>query len=140
MRDYRSQKKAKNIIQGRRDADGKVVKKKKNVVQILNRTGSGLRSYSLDMALSTNHSWPLTKQTRTEPVDSTEKTENEKSILVKSRRNKNWFHPHIWPAIDMAVKHTNYSLRETVKYLQSHHQADDCYDALSFTTISNEID
>ena len=56
MRDHRSQKKAKNIIQGRRDADGKVVKKKKNAVQILNRTGSSLRSYSLVMALSINHS------------------------------------------------------------------------------------
>ena len=55
MRDHCSQKKTKDIIQGRRDADGKVVKKKKNIVQILNQTGSGLRSYPLDIALSTNY-------------------------------------------------------------------------------------
>ena len=89
MQDHCSRKKAKDIIQGKQDADRKMVKKKKNAVQILNRTGNDLRSYPLDMALSTNYFWLLIKRTRIEPVDSTEETENEKDILVKSWRNKN---------------------------------------------------
>lgn len=139
MRDMRGRRKAKEIVEGKRDAEGTLIKEKKDVFQILDQTKGGSHSYQLDMALTTNHSRPLAKRVRIEGSDPTDGLDGTQ-VLTKNRNRKNWFHPHIWPAIDVAAKRTNYSAREIVKYLQSRHQDTGLYDALNSSTVNNWID
>lgn len=88
------------------------------------------------MASTTNHSRPLAKRVKIKDVEGSDETQ----VLVKSRTRNNWFHPHIWPAIDIAATQTNYSAREIVKYLQSRHQDTGLYNTLNSSTVDSWID
>ena len=68
-----------------------------------------------DMAFTTNYSQEYT-QKRKLPPDSTNPLENSVSLPIK-RQFKNWFHPHIWSAIDIVGKRTNCLSPEILKHL-----------------------
>lgn len=72
------------------------------------------------------------------PPDSTDPT-NSQSLPIK-RQHKNWFHPHIWPAIDLAARYTNYSSRGTGKHLQSRYRDTNLYGSLAASTVNDWID
>lgn len=90
------------------------------------------------MALTTNYSRERTRKRKT-PTNPTDSLETSLSLPIK-RKHKNWFHPHIWPAIDMAGRHTNYSSREVVKHLQSRYRDTNLYDSLAPSTVNGWID
>lgn len=141
MKDLRNRQKAKDIIQGKQDSEGNIIKEKPNAFHVLNQAEGGLHSYWLDIASTTNHSCPLAKRARLEGLDVAESLTNDgENILVRDRSRKNWFHPHIWPAIDMAAKRTHFSPRETISYLQSCYQDTGLYDGLYPLTFCNWID
>lgn len=140
MKDLRNRRKARDIVQGRRDAEGNLIKEKKDAFQILNQTDGGLHSYQLDLASTTNHSRPLAKRAKIGDISLPEESTKAQGSLVKNRSWKNWFHPLIWPTIDSAARRNNYSPRETVTYLQSHYRDTGLYDALCYSTVSSWID
>lgn len=90
------------------------------------------------MALTTNYSRERTRK-RKMPTNPTDSLEISLSLPIK-RKHKNWFRPHIWPAIDMAGRHTNYSSREVVKHLQSQYRDTNLYDSLAPSTVNGWID
>ena len=67
-------------------------------------------------------------------------TDAEIEAHTQSLTRKNWFHLHIWPAIDQAARKTNFSPRETVSYLQTSHRNTSTYDTLNSSTVHNWID
>lgn len=90
------------------------------------------------MAFTTNYSQERTWKQKI-PTNFTNPPESSVSLPVKCRY-KNWFHPHIWSAIDMIGKRTNYSSYEIIKQLQSQHQDTNLYDSLASSTLSGWID
>ena len=123
-----NRRKVKDISERRRDAKGKVIKNYPDALDMLNRIGGEDQNYSHTISLSTNNLRPLTrKRKEIEDIDV------EKETHIQSRVQKNWFHPHIWLAIDQAA-------RKTIAYLQSHYRNTHTYDNLSPSTIYNWID
>ena len=138
MKASRDRKKAKEIEEGKRDAEGHIIKQNQNAFDSLSLGREASNTHLRDLAFTTNYSQERTRK-RKIPTDSTNSLKNSVSLPVK-RRYKNWFHPHIWPAIDMAGKQTNYSFREIVKYLQSQYRDTNLYDSLAPSTVSGCID
>ena len=140
---FRNWTKAKKISQGRQDAEGKIIKESKNAFEVLNHTGGGLSSRSLDLASTSNHSrlftQSLTKRRQIKASINSKELFGEQDVLAKSRNRKNWFHPLLWPAIDSAAKYTNYSPREIVRLFQSRHKDIGLFDALNHSTVNNWI-
>ena len=81
--------KAKEISQGRRDAERKIFKESKNAFEVLNHTGKGLSSRSLDLASTSNHFQPftqsLTKRHRIKAFIDSKELFGKQDILAKSR-------------------------------------------------------
>lgn len=90
------------------------------------------------MALTTNYSRERTRKRKT-PKNPTDSLKTSLPLPIK-RKHKDWFHPHIWPAIDMAGRHTNYLSREVVKHLQSRYRDTNLYDSLAPSTFNGWID
>lgn len=112
-----------------------MIKAKPDSLSMLNGIeGQDHQSYNHDMALSTNNFRLL--QRKRKMVD----TDAEVEAHTQSRTRKNWFHLHIWPAIDQAARKINFSPRETVSYLQSRHKNTSIYDTFSPSTVHNWID
>ncbi len=132
MRDSRNRRKVKDIAEGRRDTEGKVIKNHRDELNILNRIGEEDRNFSHVMSSSTNNLRPLAR-IRNQIGD----TNAEKEAHIRSCVQKNWFHPHIWPDIDQAARKSNFSPWETIAYLQSRYTNTYIYDGLSFSTIRN---
>ncbi|MCJ1349485.1 hypothetical protein MMC31_007726 [Peltigera leucophlebia] len=114
MRDLRNRRKVKDIAEGGRDTEGKVIKNHPDALNKLNRIGGEDQNSSHAMSSSTNNLRSLTRK-RKQIGDA----DVEEEADVQSRVRKNWFHLHIWPAIDQAARKTNFSPQETVAYLQS---------------------
>ncbi len=135
MRDLRDRRKVKDIAEGRRDSEGKVIKDYPDALDMLNRIEGEDENYSHAMSSSTNNLRPLTRKRK-----QIENSDGEKETHIQSRVRKNWFHPHIWPAIDQAARKTNFSPRETIACLQSRYRNTRTYDDLRPSTIENWID
>ncbi len=99
-------KKTVEILEGKRDLEGQVIKPSQNAFDVLSQTATGHDIYSNDMTLTSNYSQKRIRK-RKIPPDSTDLTEPQ--FLSIKRQHKNWFHPHLWPAIELAAKSTNYS-------------------------------
>lgn len=100
--------------------------------------GKASNTHLSDMAFTKKYSQERTQKPKI-PTDSTNPSESSVSLPVK-RRYKNWFYPHIWPAIDMTGKRINYSSCEIIKQLQSQYQDTNLYDSLAPSTVSGQID
>ncbi len=135
MRDSRNRRKVKDLTKERRDIEGKVIKNHPDALNMLNRIGGEDQNFSHAMSSPTNNLRPLARK-RKQIGD----TDVEKEAYIQSRIRKNWFHPHIWPAIDQAARKSNFSPRETIAYLQSRYRNTHTYDGLSPSTIYNWID
>lgn len=135
MRDLRNRRKVKDIAEGTRDSEGKVIRAKLDSLSMINRKIKAITMTWL--CLPTIYALrPLERQRKRKTAD----TNAEIEAHTQSRTRKNWFHPHIWPAIDQAARKTNFSPRETVTYLQSRHRNTSTYDTLSPSTVHNWID
>lgn len=131
MRDSRNRRKVKDIAEGRRDAEGKVIKNHPDALNMLNRIEEEDQSSSHAMSFSTNNLRPLARKRK--QIGDTDVEE----ANVRSRVQKNCFHPHIWPDIDQAARKSNFSPRETMAYLQSRYKNTYTYDGLRPSTIHN---
>lgn len=120
MKASRDRKKAKEIEERKRDSEGHIIKQNQNAFDRLSPVGKASNTHLSDIAFTTNYSQKRTRK-RKIPADYTNPSESSVSLPIK-RRYKNWFHPHIWPAIDMAGKRTNYLSREILKHLQSQYR------------------
>ncbi len=134
MRALRDRKKAVEILEGKRDLEGQVIKSSRNAFDVLSQTETGSDIYSNDMALTSNYSQKRIRK-RKIPPNSTDLTEPQ--FLSIKRQHKNWFHPHLWPVIELAAQSTNYSSRGTVKHLQSRYRDTNLYDSLAASTVND---
>lgn len=106
MKASRDRKKTVEILEGKRDLEGQVIKPSRNSFDVLSQIATGSDICSNDIALTSNYSQKRIRKRKIAP-DSTDLTESQ--FLPIRRQFKNWFHPHIWPAIELAAKYTNYS-------------------------------
>lgn len=125
-------KKAKEIKESTRNEEGKRIRQPKNCQEMVNNASGQARLHT-DLAITSNNSQLLTK--RTKVIDS-----NSGSVVVKSCSPTNWFHLHIWPAIDLAGRQIEYSPREMVRLVQSRFQNTGFYDNLQPSTAQYWID
>lgn len=135
MRDLYDRRKVKDIAEGKRDAEEKIIKNYPDALDMSNQIKGEDQNYSHAISLSTNNLRQLTRK-----LKQIEDTNVEKETYIQSHTWKNWFHLHIWPAIDQAARKTNFSPRKTIAYLQSCYRNIYTYHDLSPFTIYNWID
>ncbi len=112
MRDLRNHRKVKNIAEGKMDTEGKVIVNHPDALNILNWIRGEDQNFSHVMFSFTNNLRPLAqKWKQIGDIDVGRETN------IQSRIQKNWFHLHIWPAIDQTARKSNISLWETIVYL-----------------------
>ncbi len=137
MKASRDRKKAVEILEGKRDLEGQVIKPSRNAFGVLSQTATGSNIYSNNMALTSNYSQKRIRKHKISP-DSIDLTESQ--FLSIKRQHKNWFYSHLWPTIELAAKSTNYSSRGTVKHLQSCYRDTNLYDSLAASTVNDWLD
>ncbi len=86
MRASRDRKKAVEILEGKQDLEGQVIKPSQNAFDVLSQTATGSDIYSNDMALTSNYSQKRIRKRKISP-DSTDLTEPQ--FLSIKRQHKN---------------------------------------------------
>ncbi len=92
----RDRKKAVEILEGKRDLEGQIIKPSWNVFVVLSQTATRSDIYSNDMTLTNNYFEKRIRKCKI-PPDSTDLTEPQ--FLSIKRQHKNWFHAHLWPPL-----------------------------------------
>ena len=99
IRDSHNRRKVKDIAEGRRDTERKLIKNHPDAFNILHQIGQEDQNFSHAPSLFTNNLRPIAqKQKQISNIDV------EKEARIQSHLQKNWFHSHILPSIDQAAQ------------------------------------
>ena len=90
MRDSRNRRKVKDIAEGRKDIEGKVINKNPDALNMLNRIGREDQKFSHAMSSSTKNLRPLAQKQK-----QIGNTNVGKEANIQNSVRKKWFHPHI---------------------------------------------